>query len=223
MKIAVVTGASRGIGRAVAVRLADEGYKVVINYNKSEKEAREVLNLIEGKGMCLKCDVSDYNSVQEMFATIKESLGSVDVLVNNAGIIRDRTISKMTKDEWQEVVGVNLNGVFNCTKNALEIMNENGRIVNVASVIGVSGAFGQSNYAAAKAGVIGFTKSIAQETEKRSITCNAIIPGLVLTDMTKKLIDDGYFSGVEVKKPEDVALRVLEVINSEKNGEVVDV
>jgi len=223
MKTAIVTGASRGIGKAIAVKLADVGYNVVINYKNSEKEARDVLNEIKGNGICLKCDVSKYEDVQNTFAIVRERFGKIDVLVNNAGIIRDRTIAKMTLEEWNDVINTNLNGVFNCTKNALEMMNNNGRIVNIASIIGVHGAFGQSNYAAAKSGVIGFTKSVALEVKKRGITCNAIIPGLVLTDMTKKLIEERYFSGIKIGKPEEVAEKVMEIIDSEMNGEIVGV
>ena len=164
-KVAVVTGASRGIGAATAIELAKRGATVVVNYNKSESEAKNVVFSIEnagGKAIALKADVSDREKVNKMFADVKEKFGRVDLLVNNAGILRDRTLAKMTDEEWDDNIAVNLTGVFNVTKHALPLMPDNGSIVCLSSVIGLSGNVGQTNYAAAKAGIIGLTKSLAK-------------------------------------------------------------
>lgn len=232
-KTALVTGASRGIGRAIALALAVEGAKVIVNYNKSEKEAREVVEQIldiskktnnGAQAIALHADVSNYKEVQEMFAIAYENFGNIDILVNNAGIIKDRTLKNMSLEEWHSVINTNLNGTFYCCKEAIEIMNDNGRIINIASILGTVGNYGQTNYCASKGGVIAFTKALALELTKRNITVNAIIPGLVETDMTKNLILRGLFAGVRAKKPEEVAKKVMEVIeNNNLVGEVISV
>ncbi len=232
-KTALVTGASRGIGRAIALALAVEGAKVIVNYNKSEKEAREVVKQIldiskktnnGAQAMALHADVSNYKEVQEMFAIAYENFGNIDILVNNAGIIKDRTLKNMSLEEWHSVINTNLNGTFYCCKEAVEIMNDNGRIINIASILGTVGNYGQTNYCASKGGVIAFTKALALELTKRNITVNAIIPGLVETDMTKNLILRGLFAGVKAKKPEEVAKKVMEVIeNNNLVGEVISI
>src|SRR3989338_1111739 len=217
-KVALVTGASRGIGRAIALALAVEGAKVIVNYNKSEKEAREIVEQMldiskktdnGAQAMALHADISNYKEVQEMFAIAYKNFGNIDILVNNAGIIKDRTLKNMSLEEWHSVINTNLNGTFYCCKEAIEIMNDNGKIINIASILGTVGNYGQTNYCASKGGIIAFTKALALELSKRNITANAIIPGLVETDMTKNLILRGLFAGIKAKKPEEVAKKVL--------------
>lgn len=189
-KIAVVTGASRGIGASTAIVLAKQGAVVIVNYNNSVVEANKVVTSIEkdnGKAIAIKADVSNREEVKKMFEIIKEKYGKVDLLVNNAGILKDRTLAKMSNEEWDRNISINLTGMFNVTKNALPLMPDNSAIVCLSSVIGLSGNVGQTNYAAAKAGVIGFAKSLAKELAKRNIRVNAIAPGLIETDMTKDL------------------------------------
>ncbi|MBI2136037.1 3-oxoacyl-ACP reductase FabG [Candidatus Woesearchaeota archaeon] len=231
-KTALVTGASRGIGRAIALALAVEGAKVIVNYNKSEKEARETVEQIldiskktdnGAQAMALHADISNYKEVQEMFAIAYNNFGNIDILVNNAGIIKDRALKNMSLEEWHSVINTNLNGTFYCCKEAVEIMNDNGKIINIASILGTVGNYGQTNYCASKGGIIAFTKALALELKKRNITVNAIIPGLVETDMTKNLILRGLFAGVMAKKPEEVAKKVIDAIKCSKTGEVISV
>ncbi|MBI2651180.1 beta-ketoacyl-ACP reductase [Candidatus Woesearchaeota archaeon] len=189
-KIALVTGASRGIGRATALSLAKEGANVVVNYSNNAKKAEEVVKDIErigSKAIALKADISNFNEVKAMVDTIKKSLKRVDILVNNAGINMDRTLKNMSLDEWSKVINTNLNGIFNVTKLVLPLMPEGSRIINMSSIVGQYGNFGQCNYAASKAGIIGFTKSLAKELGKKRITVNAIAPGFVKTDITKNV------------------------------------
>ena len=188
-KTALVTGASRGIGRAIAIELAKNGADVIINYNKNEKEAFEVINEIKAKVKCvaIKADVSNFDEVKKMIEVVKERFGYVDILVNNAGIVMDKTLQNMDLDEWNAVIKVNLNGVFNVTRNALPILRNNGRIINLSSIVALDGNFGQTNYAASKAGIIGFTKSLAKEVSRRNITVNAIAPGLIETEILKSI------------------------------------
>jgi len=194
-KVALVTGASRGIGRAIALALGEDGFNVAVNYRSSSKYAEEVVDLLKGKGveaLAVKADVSDQGDVDEMFANIEKTLGPVQVLVNNAGITKDNLLMRMKDEEWDDVIKADLYSVFFATRRALRPMIKAkwGRIVNISSVIGLIGNKGQANYAAAKAGIIGFTKSSARELASRGITVNAIAPGFIETDMTAVLPED---------------------------------
>ena len=193
-KIAVVTGASRGIGRAIARKLADEGATVVINYNGSEERANAVKAEIEGKGqkaVVRKCDVSDFASCETFIQGVIKEFGRIDILVNNAGITRDGLLMKMSEEDFDQVLDTNLKGAFHTIRFASRQMlrQKSGRIINMASVVGVSGNAGQANYAASKAGVIGLTKATAKELASRGITVNAIAPGFIETEMTAVLSD----------------------------------
>ncbi|MCS6858889.1 MAG: 3-oxoacyl-[acyl-carrier-protein] reductase [Abditibacteriales bacterium] len=195
-QIALVTGASRGIGRAVALELAREGANVAVNYVEAEarnaSDAAEVVKQIESLGrraIAVSADVSRPADVQQMVETVRERLGGLHVLVNNAGIVRDRTVQKMTLDEWNEVLAVNLTGAFLCIKSVLPLMVEAGygRIINISSLVGVTGNFGQANYAASKAGLIGLTKSLAREVARKGVTVNAVAPGFIQTEMLETI------------------------------------
>ncbi len=191
-KVAIVTGASRGIGRATALAMAREGANVVVNYASSRGAAEEVVAEIAGAGgqaIALQADVSKVDRVDAMVKDVKDKLGSIDILVNNAGITRDTLLMRMKPEDWQAVIDLNLGGVFLCTRAVTKIMlkQKSGRIVNIASVAGQMGNPGQANYSAAKAGVIGFTKTVAKELASRGITVNAVAPGFIETDMTKEL------------------------------------
>lgn len=191
-QVAIVTGASRGIGRAVAIALATEGAKVVVNYAKSSQAADAVVAEIEEMGsqaIALQADVAQTDQVDALFSAVLEQWGRIDVLVNNAGIARDTLLIRMKLEDWQAVIDLNLTGVFLCTKAASKVMlkQRSGRIINVTSVVGEMGNAGQANYSASKAGVIGFTKSIAKEVASRGITVNAVAPGFITTDMTADL------------------------------------
>ncbi len=191
-QVAIVTGASRGIGRAVAIALATEGAKVVVNYAKSSQAADAVVAEIEGMGseaIALQADVAQTEQVNALFSAVLEQWGRIDILVNNAGITRDTLLIRMKLEDWQAVIDLNLTGVFLCTKAASKVMlkQRSGRIINVTSVVGEMGNAGQANYSASKAGVIGFTKTIAKEVASRGITVNAVAPGFITTDMTADL------------------------------------
>lgn len=189
-KIALVTGASRGIGKAIAVELAKSNFNVVVNYYNDEKEAVnavEELKKLGSSSIAIKADVASFDECAAMIGTVKKKFGCLDVLVNNAGALSDKTLKNMEKEQWDIVLKTNLDGTFNATKNALEIMRDNGRIINISSIAGILGNFGQTNYAASKAGIIGFTKSLAKELGKRRITVNAVAPGFVETQMTKNI------------------------------------
>ena len=193
-KIAVVTGASRGIGSAIARKLADEGATVVINYNGSEERANAVKAEIEGKGqkaVVRKCDVSDFASCETFIQGVIKEFGRIDILVNNAGITRDGLLMKMSEEDFDQVLDTNLKGAFHTIRFASRQMlrQKSGRIINMASVVGVSGNAGQANYAASKAGVIGLTKATAKELASRGITVNTIAPGFIETEMTAVLSD----------------------------------
>ncbi len=191
-KTAVVTGASRGIGRAIALDLAKNGCNVVVNYSGNEAKANEVVDEIKSlsrNAIAVKADVSNSEEVQNMMKEAVAAFSSIDILVNNAGITKDNLLMRMKENEWDDVININLKGVFNCTKAVTRQMmkQRSGRIINVSSIVGVSGNPGQANYVAAKAGVIGLTKSSAKELASRNITVNAIAPGFISTDMTDKL------------------------------------
>ena len=215
-KIAVVTGASRGIGRAIAIRLAGEGATVVINYNGSKEKAEEVKQEIEGAGgkaaVC-QCNVADFHQCQTFIQKVIDEFGRIDILVNNAGITRDGLLMKMSEEDFDQVIETNLKGAFHTIRFASRQMlrQKSGRIINLSSVVGVTGNAGQANSAASKAGVIGLTKSAARELASRGITVNAIAPGFIETDMTSVLsekVKEGAAAGIPLGafgKPEDVA------------------
>jgi len=225
-KAAIVTGASRGIGREIALQLAKEGAKVVVNYSGSKDKADEVVSLITqlgGEAFAIQADVSKTDSVKNMVDQTLERFGSIDILVNNAGITRDNLLMRMKEDEWDDVLNINLKGVFLCTKGVTRQMMRQraGKIVNVASIVGVSGNPGQANYVAAKAGVIGFTKTVAKELAARNINVNAVAPGFITTDMTEALNDevkDQMLSAIPLGKlgsPENVAKTVLFLLSED--------
>lgn len=194
-KVALVTGASRGIGREIAMTLAKEGASVIINYNGSRERAEEVKNSIEsegGKAFLYPCDVSDFQSCEAMAKNIVKTHGRLDILVNNAGITRDNLIMKMKEEDFDAVLNVNLKGTFNTIRHFSRQMlkQKSGKIINISSVSGILGNAGQANYAASKAGVIGLTKTMARELCSRGITVNAVAPGFVETEMTEVLSED---------------------------------
>jgi 3-oxoacyl-[acyl-carrier protein] reductase len=194
-KVAVVTGSSRGIGRAIALELAGRGARVVVNYNWSANAAADVVTAIEadgGQATAVQADVSDLSQAQALIQAAVKAYGRLDVLVNNAGVTRDQLILMMKEEDWDTVVRVNLKSMFNTCKAAARVMlrQRYGRIVNISSVSGIAGQGGQTNYAAAKAGVIGFTKSLAKELGPRQITVNVVAPGLIPTDLTADLAEE---------------------------------
>lgn len=212
-RVAIITGASRGIGRATALALAAEGAKVVVNYASSSSAAEEVVAAITDKGgnaIAFQADVSKVDQVDALVNHTLEKLGRVDVLVNNAGITRDTLLLRMKPEDWQAVIDLNLTGVFLCTKAVSKIMlkQKSGRIINITSVAGQMGNPGQANYSAAKAGVIGFTKTVAKELASRGITVNAVAPGFIATDMTSDLKSDDILKYIPLARygePEEVA------------------
>lgn len=194
-KVALVTGASRGIGRQIALELAMEGASVAVNYAGSEAKALELVDEIKSMGteaIAIQADVSNSDSVNEMVKQTIEQFGKLDILVNNAGITKDNLLMRMKESEWDDVININLKGVFLCTKSVTRQMmkQRSGRIINISSIVGVSGNPGQANYVAAKSGVIGLTKTSAKELSSRGITVNAIAPGFITTDMTDKLNEE---------------------------------
>ena len=194
-KVILITGASQGIGKATALRFAKEKASLAVNdITEQEEQLKELKNEIEklgGKASYYLADVANYQEVEKMVQNIKSDLGKLDILINNAGICRDKTLAKMTKEDWQKVIDVNLTGVFNCTKAALAlIVNNRGKIINVSSLVGIRGNFGQTNYAAAKAGIIGFTKSLAKEVGRFGVTVNAVAPGFIETKLTQKMPEE---------------------------------
>lgn len=218
-RVALVTGGSRGIGRAIAQRLAADGCRVVVNYASNEVAAQETAAAITaagGEAVAIQADVGNAAAVTDMFATIAENFGAVEVLVNNAGITRDGLLVRMGRDDWDDVIRTNLSSVYLCTKAAMRGMLRGrwGRIVSIASVAGISGNPGQANYAAAKAGIIGFTKSVAKEVGSRGITANVVAPGFIETDMTAALgegVTDGAVDVIAVGRlgsPTEVASAV---------------
>ena len=194
-KVAIVTGASRGIGREVALKLAALGATVLINYNGSEEKAEEVKKQIEdkgGKAEIYQCNVSDFDACKEFIDYVIKKYNSIDILINNAGITRDGLLMRMSEKDFDDVINTNLKGAFNCIRFASRQMmkQRSGRIINISSVVGVSGNAGQTNYAASKAGIIGLTKAVAKEVASRHITVNAVAPGFIQTDMTDILSEN---------------------------------
>ncbi len=236
-KIALVTGSGRGIGRAVALALGSAGAKVVVNYNSSEEAAREVVGAIEsdgGEAKAIKADVSQPEEVDAMVNSLVKEWGRIDILVNNAGITRDNLMMRMSQEEWDAVMDTNLRSAYFCSRAVLRPMLRNrwGRIISISSVVGLTGNAGQANYAAAKAGLIGFTKSLAREVGSRNITANAVAPGFIQTDITAGLSDDikaAALKNIPAEKfgePEDVANVVLFLASdmaSYVTGQVVNV
>ena len=198
---ALVTGGGRGIGRAIALALAESGVEVVVNYSSSAAAAEEVVELITasgGKGYALQANVSKEDEVDDLVKTVLERSGRLDVLVNNAGITRDGLLMRMKTSDWQAVIDLNLTGVFLCSRAVARPMlkQKSGRIINITSVVGLMGNAGQANYAAAKAGVVGLTRSTAKELASRGITVNAVAPGFIATDMTKDLDADAILRDI---------------------------
>ncbi|EMM7686994.1 TPA: 3-oxoacyl-[acyl-carrier-protein] reductase [Staphylococcus aureus] len=194
-KSALVTGASRGIGRSIALQLAEEGYNVAVNYAGSKEKAEAVVEEIKAKGVdsfAIQANVADADEVKAMIKEVVSQFGSLDVLVNNAGITRDNLLMRMKEQEWDDVIDTNLKGVFNCIQKATPQMlrQRSGAIINLSSVVGAVGNPGQANYVATKAGVIGLTKSAARELASRDITVNAVAPGFIVSDMTDALSDE---------------------------------
>ena len=212
-KVAIVTGASRGIGRSIALQLAGEGAKITVNYASSSDAADILVAQIIGDGgeaIAVQADVSKADQVDAMFSTVMAQWGRVDILVNNAGITRDTLLLRMKPEDWQAVIDINLTGVFLCTRLASKIMlkQKSGRVINITSVAGQMGNPGQANYSAAKAGVIGFTKTVAKELSSRGITVNAVAPGFIATDMTNDLKAEGILQFIPLGRygqPEEVA------------------
>ncbi|MPW26387.1 3-oxoacyl-[acyl-carrier-protein] reductase [Alkalibaculum sp. M08DMB] len=194
-KTALITGGSRGIGKAIAQKLSSLNCNVVINYNSNDKAASDLITELKSNGkeaFAIKGNVSDFNESKNIIDTTIKMYGSIDILVNNAGITRDNLILRMSEDDFDDVISTNLKGCFNCIKHTSKYMlkKKKGRIINIASVIGLIGNAGQSNYAASKAGIIGLTKSVAKELATRGITVNAIAPGFIVSDMTEKLTEE---------------------------------
>jgi 3-oxoacyl-[acyl-carrier protein] reductase len=215
-KTAVITGAARGIGRAIALKFAAEGADVAfsdIRYDENCQSLEKELSELGVKGKGYASDASSFSSSEELVQKVLEEFGKIDILVNNAGITRDNLLLRMTEQDWDLIMKINLKSVFNLTKAVQRSMikQRSGSIINMSSVVGVSGNAGQSNYSASKAGLIGFTKSIAQELGSRNIRCNAIAPGFIITEMTEKLPEDvrqGWAEKIPLKRggtPEDVA------------------
>ena len=225
-KVAIVTGASRGIGRAIALELAQRGAQVVVNYNRSTEAAAEVVAAIEatgGQAAAVQADVSDFEQAGGLIQAGLEAFGQIDILVNNAGTTRDQLLMLMKEQDWDDVLRINLKSIFNCCKAVARPMvrRRQGRIINITSVSGIAGQGGQTNYAASKAGIIGFTKSLAKELGPRSITVNCVAPGFVPTDLTADLPEDLLQKAIEVTplrrmgQPEEIAYAVAFLASDE--------
>ena len=232
-RVALVTGANGGIGSATALKLGMNGFKVILNYHVNKDNAVEIASSLGVENtLLIEADITNIEAVNEMVSKTLEKFGRIDVLVNNAGITRDRTFVKMSKEEWDEVINVNLNGVFNVTKAVIGIMIEqgSGTIINISSIVGEIGNFGQTNYSASKAALIGFTKSLAKEVARKGIRVNAIAPGFVDTEMTRKIPENVKNKILEqipmgrFATPEEVADAVLFLCNAGYiTGTVIDV
>lgn len=236
-KIALVTGASRGLGKAIALHLANEGAHIIVNYAKHSEKAKEVVAAIEstgGKALAMQADVSCWQDVEKMVDTIYETFGRIDILVNNAGVNRDELLISMEPDDWDAVINTNLGGLFHCTKAVAKYMmiQKSGRIINLSSVAGERGGRGQSNYAASKGGVNAFTRSVAMELAPKKITVNAVAPGVVETEMSSTVIrraKDFILNSVALKRlgqPEEIAKVVTFLASDDSSyitGEVIRV
>ena len=226
-RIALITGGMGGLGETISTKMADAGYRVAVTYSPSNKTSDDWLATMKAQGYdfhAYACDVADFDSCADCAAKISGEMGAVDILVNNAGITRDVTFRKMTKDAWDEVLRVNLDSVFNMTKQVYDGMMDRGwgRVINVASVNGSKGAFGQTNYAAAKAGMHGFTKSLALESARKGVTVNTISPGYIGTKMVtaipKEILDSKILPQIPVSrlgKPEEVAGLIIYLCSEE--------
>ena len=236
-KVAVITGSARGIGRSIAEVLASRGADVVIsdiNGEKAKQTAQEVINRFGGKAIGIQVDVSDLESATELMKNAKDEFGKIDILVNNAGVTRDNLIMRMSEEEWDTVLNVNLKGAFNCSKAVIRTMMKQryGRIINISSVSGLAGQVGQTNYSSSKAGLIGFTKALAREVASRNITVNAVAPGFVPTDLTNDLpeeLKEWMLSITPLKRmgtPEEIAYAVAFFASDEASyitGQVLSV
>ena len=225
-RVALVTGSSRGIGRAIVRKLAQQGAKVVINYRTSTQAAEEVVEWITsdgGEAIAVQADVSQYSQAQTVVEAAREAYGRLDILVNNAGITRDTLLARMSEEDWDVVVDTNLKSVFNCSKAALRPMMRQryGRVVNITSVSGLAGQAGQTNYSSSKAGIIGFTKAMAREVGSRNITVNAVAPGFIQTELTADLPEElltVVISGTPLGRagtPEEIANAVAFLVSDE--------
>lgn len=236
-KTALVTGASGGIGEAIAIKLASEGYNIIVHYNGNERKANEVCSKVETynvKAKAIKCDISKFDDVKEMVAEILNDFDTIDVLVNNSGITKDGLLLRMTDEDFDAVIDVNLKGAFNCIKHVSKIMmkQRSGAIVNMASVIGLIGNIGQTNYAASKGGLIAMSKSVAKELASRNIRCNVCAPGFIETPMTDVLSDtvkENILKNIPLNKlgsPNDVSECVAFLVSDKASyitGQVLNV
>ena len=237
VRVAIVTGASRGIGRAIALELARSGAKVVVNYRSNQAAAEEVLEAIRKQGreaLAVRADVSIFSDAQRLIDAAVQHWGRLDILINNAGTTHDTLLVRMSEQDWDAVIDTNLKDVFNCTRAAQRVMMKQryGRIVNITSVAGLAGNAGQANYSAAKAGVIGFTKAVAKEVGSRNITVNAVAPGYVPTELTASLLPELIAKGLEITPlgragtPEDIAKAVAFLVSDDASfitGQVLSV
>lgn len=236
-KVAVITGGTRGIGKQIAISLAKNGYDIATNYRTENDDLKNLVEQIKEIGVKIfkyKCDVSDFSSSEEFIKNIISEFGKIDVLINNAGITKDGLLMRMKKEDFENVIDVNLVGTFNITRNVIPhmIKAKTGRIVNISSVVGVSGNAGQTNYSASKAGIIGFTKSLAKEVASRNITVNAVAPGFIQTQMTdvlKEEVKEEILKQIPLKRfgtTEDVANVVKFLVSEESTyitGQVINI
>ncbi|MGB0930012.1 MAG: 3-oxoacyl-[acyl-carrier-protein] reductase [Chitinophagales bacterium] len=236
-KTALISGATRGIGRGIAIKFAQEGANVVFTYRSSVEKAQTLEEELKSYGVKAKgyqSDAADFEAAAELCKGVVKEFGGIDILVNNAGITRDTLIIRMNEQQWNDVIQTNLNSVFNLTKNSIRSMmkSRKGSIINITSIVGMRGNAGQSNYAASKAGIIGFSKSIAQEVGSRNIRCNAVAPGFIATEMTDELKDevrDAYLKTIPLKRfgnveeVADVCLFLASDMSSYVSGQVISV